>query len=78
MKILVANLGSTSFKYRLYDLGDPAEPLLARGAVERIGAADVGDRLRLAEGRDEVRAPSPTTATPSSSASSSSPTRISA
>ena len=38
MKILVANLGSTSFKYRLYDLGDPAEPLLARGAVDRIGA----------------------------------------
>ena len=38
MKILVANLGSTSFKYRLYDLGDPAEPLLARGAVERIGS----------------------------------------
>jgi acetate kinase len=34
MKILVANLGSTSFKYRLYDLADPAEPLLARGAVE--------------------------------------------
>jgi acetate kinase len=39
MKILVANLGSTSFKYRLYDLGDPAEPLLARGGIERIGAA---------------------------------------
>ena len=38
MKILVANLGSTSFKYRLYDLGDPAEPLLARGAIERIGS----------------------------------------
>ena len=38
MKILVANLGSTSFKYRLYDLGDPAEPLMARGAVDRIGA----------------------------------------
>jgi acetate kinase len=40
MKILVANLGSTSFKYRLYDLGDPAEPLLARGAVERIGSPE--------------------------------------
>ena len=37
MKVLVANLGSTSFKYRLFDLGDPAEPLLARGAIERIG-----------------------------------------
>jgi acetate kinase len=39
VKILVANLGSTSFKYRLYDLGDPAEPLLARGSIERIGSA---------------------------------------
>ncbi len=38
MKILVANLGSTSFKYRLFDLGDPAEPLLARGGIERIGS----------------------------------------
>jgi acetate kinase len=36
MKILVANLGSTSFKYRLFDMGDERE--LARGAVDRIGA----------------------------------------
>ena len=35
MKILVVNIGSTSFKYRLYDM--PAETLLARGGVERIG-----------------------------------------
>jgi acetate kinase len=37
MKILVANLGSTSFKYRLFDMAD--ERLLARGGVERIGSA---------------------------------------
>ena len=37
MKILVANLGSTSFKYRLFDVSDPAEPVLARVAIERIG-----------------------------------------
>lgn len=36
MKILVANLGSTSFKYRLFDMAD--ERLLARGGVERIGS----------------------------------------
>src|SRR5436309_5136292 len=36
MKILVANLGSTSFKYRLFDMA--SERLLARGGVERIGA----------------------------------------
>src|SRR5688500_10861929 len=38
MKILVANLGSTSFKYRLFDMAD--ERVLARGGVERIGAAE--------------------------------------
>jgi acetate kinase len=36
MKILVANLGSTSFKYRLFDMDD--ERVLARGGVERIGS----------------------------------------
>jgi acetate kinase len=36
MKILIANLGSTSFKYRLFDMAD--ERVLARGGVERIGA----------------------------------------
>ena len=36
MKILVANLGSTSFKYRLFDMA--GERLLARGGVERIGS----------------------------------------
>jgi acetate kinase len=45
MKLLVANLGSTSFKYRLFDLPDAAgdagtEQELARGGVERIGAAE--------------------------------------
>jgi acetate kinase len=38
MKILVANLGSTSFKYRLFDMADEAQ--LARGSVERIGSAE--------------------------------------
>jgi acetate kinase len=48
MKILVANLGSTSFKYRLFDMAD--ERVLARGGVERIGSregrcfVEVGDR----------------------------------
>ncbi len=38
MKILVANLGSTSFKYRLFDMND--ERQLARGGVERIGSSE--------------------------------------
>jgi acetate kinase len=45
VKVLVANLGSTSFKYRLFDLPETAgstggERELARGGVERIGAAE--------------------------------------
>ena len=35
MKILVANIGSTSFKYRLFDMSSMA--VLAQGRVERIG-----------------------------------------
>jgi acetate kinase len=35
LKILVANIGSTSFKYRLFDMA--AEQVLAQGRVERIG-----------------------------------------
>lgn len=47
MKVLVANLGSTSFKYRLYDLSDESQ--LARGGIDRIGESeshcfvDIGD-----------------------------------
>ena len=57
MKILVANLGSTSFKYRLYDLGDPAEPLLAQGAVERIGSDNAKVTLRSGKGEAEMVEP---------------------
>ncbi len=37
MKILAANLGSTSFKYKLY--GMPSASVLARGSMDRIGGA---------------------------------------
>lgn len=36
MKILVANVGSTSFKYRLYQLADGQETMLAKGGFERV------------------------------------------
>ncbi len=36
MNILVANLGSTSFKYRLYRFEGGSETLVARGSLERI------------------------------------------
>ncbi len=36
MKILVANLGSTSLKYRLFDFSGGEERLLTRGGMERV------------------------------------------
>ena len=36
MKILVANLGSTSFKYRLFDMDGSGAALLAKGGYERV------------------------------------------
>jgi acetate kinase len=51
MKILVANLGSTSFKYRLFDM--TAEQVLARGGVERIGAAEGKCFVEVAGRREE-------------------------
>lgn len=49
MKILVANLGSTSFKYRLYDLDEP-ETLLARGGIERIGSENAKVKVHTSRG----------------------------
>src|SRR4051812_25275866 len=53
MKILVANLGSTSFKYRLYDLSEVGENLLARGAVERIGSDNAKVTTHSGRGKTE-------------------------
>jgi acetate kinase len=55
MKILVANLGSTSFKYRLFDMAD--ERVLARGGVERIGSAKSRSYARTDRASIEEEAP---------------------
>jgi acetate kinase len=63
MKVLVANLGSTSFKYRLFDMA-AGEKLLARGGVERIGSSnarsyaktDRGERERTEAVKDHAEA----------------------
>jgi acetate kinase len=52
MKILVANLGSTSFKYRLFDMTD--EKVLARGGVERIGSPQSKCFVEVAGQRKEL------------------------
>ncbi|HEV3005436.1 MAG TPA: acetate/propionate family kinase [Pirellulales bacterium] len=55
MKILVANLGSTSFKYRLFDMAD--ERQLARGGTERIGSAESRSFVEIAGRRFDQVAP---------------------
>lgn len=50
-KVLVLNLGSTSFKFKLYDMGGE-ETLLATGGVECIGAAG-SYRVKIADGAQE-------------------------
>jgi acetate kinase len=57
MKILVANLGSTSFKYRLYELANGAETMLARGSVERIGSANAKIKTQSPRGEVELVQP---------------------
>jgi acetate kinase len=51
VKLLVANLGSTSFKYRLFDMD--GERQLARGGIERIGQDAEGTCFVEVGGRRE-------------------------
>lgn len=55
MKVLVANLGSTSFKYRLYDL--PSEEQLARGGIDRIGQSSSACFVEIRGNRQESTQP---------------------
>ena len=57
MKILVANLGSTSFKYRLYQLEGASEHLLARGGIERIGSVNAKVVFKSAKAETEMVRP---------------------
>jgi acetate kinase len=57
MKILVANLGSTSFKFRLFDMAD--ERQLARGGVERIGADESEGFVEIGGRRMELKLAAP-------------------
>jgi acetate kinase len=54
MKILVANLGSTSFKYRLFDMAE--EKCIARGGVERIGSPESPCFVEIGGKRTELTA----------------------
>jgi len=50
-QILVANIGSTSFKFRLIEM--PSERVLAKGGIERIGGADAPYRLQIGDGPEQ-------------------------
>jgi len=57
MKLLVANLGSTSFKYRLFDMTD--ERQLARGGTERIGSPESNCFVEIGGKRRDLTAQVP-------------------
>lgn len=57
MLVLVANLGSTSFKYRLFNMND--ETTLARGGVERIGDSQSRSTVTIGDWSDTREAPVP-------------------
>lgn len=52
MKILVLNCGSSSIKYKLYNMDD--ESVLAQGGVERIGLDEAFLKLTLPNGEKKV------------------------
>jgi len=54
MKILVCNIGSTSFKFKLYDMD--GEAVLARGGCERIGGEGSNWSVELASGHKAAAA----------------------
>ena len=59
MKILVLNCGSSSIKYKLYDMTN--ESVLAQGGVERIGIEDAFIKVKLLNGeKRQIMADLPT------------------
>lgn len=49
--ILVANLGSTSFKFRLFEM--PSERVLAKGGFERLGSPRASWKTRVGDGPEK-------------------------
>jgi acetate kinase len=59
MKILVLNCGSSSIKYKLYDMD--GEKVLAQGGVERIGLDEAFIKVKMADGsKKQIMADLPT------------------
>ena len=56
MKILVSNIGSTSFKFRLFDMTGVTESCIAVGGADRIGSTGGVLKLSIGDG-DPVKQP---------------------
>jgi acetate kinase len=56
MKVLVANIGSTSFKYRLFEMGGAAEREIASGGADRIGGKGGALKWRSSGGAEQSAA----------------------
>jgi len=54
MKVLVLNCGSSSIKYKLYNMDD--ESVLAQGGVERIGLDNAFIKVTLPNGEKKQMA----------------------
>ena len=52
-KIFIMNLGTTSFKFKLYAFSESQQQVLASGEIESVGAAESGYELYLGEGVKE-------------------------
>lgn len=52
MILLVANLGSTSFKFKLFDMADGREAVLAQGDADRIGQEGSQWSVKAGSGRE--------------------------
>ena len=52
MKILVLNCGSSSIKYKLFDMTDKS--VIASGGIEKIGLADSFLKFALPDGEKKI------------------------
>jgi acetate kinase len=50
-QILVANIGTTSFKFRLFEM--PSERVLAKGGIERIGGAESPFKFQIGDAPEQ-------------------------
>lgn len=58
MKVLVLNCGSSSIKYKLFDMG--SQSVLAQGGIEKIGLPDAFLQVKLSDGsKRKITAPIP-------------------